>query len=184
MKARFFIILTALICGLALIFLWRQSGKTAVTKNVDNALSMAFPTHWDNKEFRFVSREEGPTIWKTDVYVKNEEAPRLTLNGYYRNSKFHNLGVNKTQYLEILLLSGKLINSQLYDYSSGQLKKIFALKEIWASADPEYKDIDGDGIKEMLVYHQLGLLEEPRIVEVYNITNGRLQKQTEFLEKI
>lgn len=184
MKAKLFILLTVLVCGFAFIFLWKQSGKTVVTESVASIVSTAFPTHWNNKEFRFVSREEGPTIWKTDVYVRNEEIPRLTLNGYYRNSKFHNFGVNGTQYLEILLLSGKLINSQLYDYSSGQLKKIFPLKEIWASADPEYKDINGDGTKEMLVYHQLGLLGEPRTIEVYNITNGRLQKQAEFIEKI
>ncbi len=179
MKARLFIIFTALVCGLALIFLWRQQGKTVVTESVDNVLSMALPTYWENGELRFVSREEGSTIWKTDVYVKDEELPRLTLNGYYRNSKFHNFEVNGTRYLEILLLSGKLINSQLYDYSSGQLKKIVALKEIWASADPEYKDINGDGVKEMLVYHKLGLLKEPRTVEVYNIINSRLQKQDE-----
>lgn len=196
MKIKSLIIIITLIYGVALILSRGKVEKSPTAQNANSFLSKRsaritpLPTHWSNGRFRFIAHEDSPTVWRTDLYVKDEKQPTLTLIGYYGGSKFQTIDNGREQYLEILLLSGKLVNSQLFRFSGDQLDKVPVYdidsqqpKEVWASADPEYKDVNNDGIKEMFIYHRHYPPDYSRSIEQYAFRGNAFIKQKEYIEK-
>lgn len=146
-------------------------------------------TEWNFDIFRFVAHEDGPTIWVTDVYIGSELQPGFSLNGYFESSQFQDIKADGTKYLEVILLQGKLANSRLFKYVDGRLLQVPISTErpdgfigVVGSSAPEYKDIDGDGTREMFVYHRHYPPAYKRAVEVYQFRNEAFWKWKEYEE--
>lgn len=177
-------ILTPLFAVGCLIFLgvsfWVRRGSKTETYQLT--------TEWEAGGLYFKARETSPMDWKTDLYLKGERRPRLSLGGYYLGSRSEDIGTG-VPYLEVSLLQGQLASFHMFKYISRQLEEIpffgadgKRLSGIWSSLDPEYKDINGDHIKEMLVYHPHYPLGEMQTVEVYRYTGQVFQKEGEYEE--
>lgn len=167
-----------------LIFL----GVVLGIKNWPKTKIYQLTTEWEVDGFRFKAHKDSPMNWKTDLYVGKEQRPQLSLGGYYLGSRFEDLGI-KTPFLEVSLLHGQLASFHGFKYVSKQLEEIpffgadgKKLLGVWSSADPEYKDIDGDKVKEMLVYHPHYPPKETRTVEIYKYTGKIFQKEKEYEE--
>lgn len=146
-------------------------------------------TSWDFDEFKVKAYETNPTAWVSDLYFGHEQQPRISFKGYFYGRNFYDITGNGTEYLEILLLQGQLVNSQLFKYLDGKLERVPVSTEkpptffgIVASGIPEYQDLDGDGTKEMLVPHRHYPPEAKRTVEVYKYTGQIFQKEREYEE--
>jgi len=192
MKNKKFLIFLVSVCFLiflGVVFLAKERPENIDTVPTENVEPDSLKTEWKTDNLRFVAHEDAPTDWKTDLYVGEEKQPRLSFNGYYLDSKFQNLDITGAKYLEVILLQGKLVNSNLFKDISGQLEKVLVFDSrgqkflgIIASADPEYKDIDGDGIREMFVYHRHYPPAYKRAVEVYQFRNEAFWKWKEYEE--
>lgn len=126
---------------------------------------------------------------KTEVYLNGSLQPTFTLFGFLESVLTHNIDNSKYKVLELQLASGHSINSLLYRYKDGVLKRIPVSTEkapyfmgIVARNTPEFKDTDGDGIMEMFVYYRYFPPEKRRKVELYKFNGVEFEKQKQYEE--
>lgn len=139
-----------------------------------------FDLNADGKKETFIIESDPgfPGAQYTRVYLNKEKEPTLTLVGYFDNMFLHQ--INKTQkVLEIRVLTGQSIDTTFYKYLKGKLIHLLVSTTkspsyygIVSRDYPELKDIDGDGVFELLAYYSLFSPEGKRWVELYEY-NGQ-----------
>lgn len=141
-----------------------------------------------NENLIFKAYVNLPTSEKTEVFLNNLSKPVLAIHGFYRDSLTHDVS-NNYRILEIQTSSGHSLNSLLYQYRNGQFTRISVSTEkspyyegIVSRNAPEFRDLDGDRVQEMLVYYRLYPPKEKRIVEIYKFSGDIFQKYQEYEE--
>lgn len=139
----------------------------------------------------FYSYTVEPFWGKTDVYVNNSKTPQLLLDGYFYNAYGIDVNSDGKEELEIETESGHSLNSLIYKYLGGRLERIPVSTEnpkgwkgIVSRNAPEFKDVNKDGLLEMLAYYRFFPPEKKRKVEVYKFTGVLFQKVREYEEKM
>lgn len=116
--------------------------------------------------------------WKTEVFLNNSKTPLIRVDDLLIKKSLQKIS-KSTRILKLeLSAGGKLVNTVLYQYKDSKITEIpitTASQEsdpnTWSSGGSEFKDLDTDGIKEMLIYH--GYYPQPaRTVGVYKF-NGK-----------
>ena len=144
-----------------------------------------------NGPFEIHSFEIAPVLGRTEIFTNRFTNPVLSLDGFYYGSRFIDLDIQsgiKTFEIE-LNTGGKLLTSLVYRYKDGSLTRIPVSTEkpggylgTVSSGGAEFKDIDNDGIKEMLVYNRYYPPEAKRTVAVYKFDGQTLNKYQEYEE--
>lgn len=125
----------------------------------------------------------------TEVFLQNQTKPELILQGYFVGSRFLYIR-NGLQILEVEVLVGKSINTLVYKYENGKLIRIPVSTEktpsfegIVSRNSPEFKDIDNDGVLEILAYYRYFPPEKKRTVKVYKFNGEQFEKYKEYEEE-
>lgn len=143
-----------------------------------------------NKEqIAFHSYQIGSGSWQTNVYVNKQATPQLTLRGFFKESHVYDIKDN-FRILEIELIGGKSVNSLVYKSQNGKLIRIPVSTEkppgfigIVSRNLPEFKDMDNDGVLEMIAYYRLYPPEKKRTVEIYKLSGKIFMKYQEYEEE-
>lgn len=125
---------------------------------------------------------------KTYLFIKYDPKPKLSLRGHYLGNNVHEVKPDEFM-LEVQTMSGKSVNSLVYFYRHGNLNRIPVSTEnslyyegVVSRNEPEFKDTDGDGIQEMLVYYRHFPPDFKRTVEIYKLNEEVFQKIEEYEE--
>lgn len=125
----------------------------------------------------------------TSIYINGQKEPELILRGYFRDSKVFDIKKG-LRVLEVEVITGKSVNSIIYRYESGKLvrvpvstEKVSHFMGIVTRNIPEFKDIDGNGILEMLTYYRHFPPEKKRTVESYIFNGEQFEKQKQYEEE-
>lgn len=125
---------------------------------------------------------------RTYLFINYNPRPKLLLKGHYLESNIHQVKPDELV-LEVQTISGKSVNSLVYFYRRGNLKRIPVSTEnspyyegVVSRNEPEFKDTDGDGIQEMLVYYRHFPPDFRRTVEIYQLNGEVFQKIGEYEE--
>lgn len=143
-----------------------------------------------NKEqIVFHSYQIGSGSWQTNVFVNKQATPQLTLRGFFKESHVYDIKDN-FRIFEIEVIGGKSVNSLVYKSQNGKLIRIPISTEkpprfigIVSRNSPEFKDIDDDGVLEMLAYYRHYPPEGERTVEVYKLSGEIFKKYLEYEEE-
>lgn len=127
--------------------------------------------------------------WKTEVFMNDNSHPKLVLAGLFEKTMVHNIDTDTVKELEIQVLSGKSTNTLIYRYRGGELVRIPVSTEnspyyegVVSRNEPEFKDMDGDGIQEMMVYYRHFPPDFGRTTEVYQLNEEEFKKVKEYEE--
>lgn len=146
----------------------------------------------DGKEesFRFNTYVGLPGEEWTQVFLNDTDTPVLSVVGYFEGAFVHDIDDTKEKLLEIQTSSGHSINSLVYRYHKGSLIRIPVSTEqegffegVVSRNSPDFIDVDGDGVKEMIVYYREFPPDYRRTVEVYQWKKGRFEKVREYEEE-
>lgn len=125
---------------------------------------------------------------RTYLFINYNPKPKLSLRGHYVESNIHQIKPGEFT-LEVQTMNGKSINSLVYFYRHGSLKRIPVSTEnspyyegAVSRNEPEFKDMDGDGIQEMMVYYRHFPPDFRRTVVVYQLNEEEFQKIKEYEE--
>lgn len=141
--------------------------------------------------FKIHSFEIAPVVGRTEIFINQFSDPVLSLDGFYYDSRFIDLDTNiDNKVFEIQInTGGKLLTSLVYRYEDESLIRIPVSTEkpggylgTVSSGGAEFKDVDGDNVKEMFVYHRHYPPEAKRTVEVYKFNGDIFQKYKEYEE--
>lgn len=140
--------------------------------------------------FRFNTYAGLPGEERTEVFLNEIDTPVLNLVGYFEGAFVHGIDSTKETLLEIRTSSGHSINSLIYRYHKGSLVRIPVSTEqegifegVVSRNPPDFIDIDGDGVKEMIVSYREFPPDYKRTVEVYQLKEGRFEKAREYEEE-
>lgn len=120
--------------------------------------------------------------WKTDMEVADRSYSRLSFYGWLSSAYSVDLEKDGQDELVVEVITGKTIGTVVYKFTGGILSRIPISTEkpgprgfygISSRNSPEFKDLDDDGILEMLAYYRFFPPEKKRTVEVYKF-NGRI----------
>lgn len=143
------------------------------------------------RKIHFYSYTVEPFVGKTDVYVNNSTTSQLSLDGFFYNAYTVDINKDGKDELEVETESGHSLNSLIYKYLRGRLERIPVSTEnpkgwegIVSRNTPEFKDVNKDGLLEMLAYYRFFPPEKRRKVEVYKFTGLLFQKVREYEEKM
>jgi len=124
----------------------------------------------------------------TNIFINDQKTPELTLKGYFENSRVYDIKKG-LRVLEIAVTTGKSINSVIYKYEKSKLVRIPVSTEKAPSFEgvvsrnyPEFKDVDNDGVMELVVYYRHFPFEKERTVELYKFNDDIFQKYLEYEE--
>lgn len=127
--------------------------------------------------------------WKTHIYINGSSKPNLIVPDLLEKNTTHDISKNMRILKLQMSAGGKLVNTILYQYRSGRLIEIPITTEsleptlnTWNSGGSEFKDLDKDGIKEMLMYQRHYPPEAKRTVETYKFNGKVFQKNGEYEE--
>lgn len=129
--------------------------------------------------------------WQTDMVLGAEESSRTSFRGWLSTAYPLDLEEDERDELVVEILSGKTINAIVYRYVDGVLERIpvstekpgpYGFVGTATRNSPEFKDLDGDGVLEMLVYYRFFPPEKRRRVEVYKFDGSRFDKIREYEE--
>jgi len=130
-----------------------------------------------------------PVFGKTDVYIGSSRNPQISLDGHLYNAYAVDINNDGKDELEIEIVAGQSLNSLVYRIINGQLHRIAVSTEnpknwegIVSRNSPEFKDINKDGVLEMLAYYRFFPPEKRRKVEVYKFTGLQFRKVKEYEE--
>lgn len=128
---------------------------------------------------------------RTEIYLNDEIKPTLLLYGFFDNVLTHDINGSKHKVLELQVASGHSINTLIYKYQEGKLVRIPISTEnapyftgIVSRNSPQFEDIDGDGILEMLVYSRYFPPRSQRQIEVYKFVSNSFVKTASFKEAL
>lgn len=119
--------------------------------------------------------------WKTDMEVVDRNYSKFSFYGWLSSAYSVDLEKDGQDELVVEIITGKTINTIVYKFVAGVLTRVPVSTEkpgpwgfygVASRNSPEFKDLDGDGILEMLAYYRHFPPENSRTVEVYKF-NGR-----------
>lgn len=141
-----------------------------------------------NEEITIKSYPGFPGDQNTELYINHKTQPTLIETGYFDNMQTHRMDVVGRHILKLQLLTGQSLNTLFYTYQNGELNRVSVSTEkppswygIVSRNDPELKDIDNDGVLELLAYYNF-LYDSTRKVEVYRFTGSAFNKIKEYQE--
>lgn len=127
---------------------------------------------------------------RTEVFLNDADTPLLSLAGYFEGVFVHDIDHTQAKFLEIRTSSGHSINSRIYRYNKRALVMIPVSTEkegffegVASRNPPEFKDVDGDGMKEMVIFRRQFPPDHRRTVEVYQLKERRFEKLREYEEE-
>ena len=130
-----------------------------------------------------------PGDQETKIYIDSNTEPAITEIGYFYAIQTDKID-NSHYILQLQLQTGQSINTLFYTYQKGQLIRVPVSTEkpnswhgIISRNIPELKDIDNNGVRELLVYYNF-LHDPTRKVEVYKFDGGAFIKTQEYEEAI
>lgn len=180
-----FLLLVSLLFLSQVIFLHYPSPQ----KNNLEIRSYDLDIDGNKDQILFHSYQTEPGSWQTNVFINQQTIPKLTLKGFFKESRMYDISQDNFRVLEIEIIEGKSINSLIYNSQNGKLIRIPVSTEkppsfigIVSRNSPEFKDIDDDGVLEMLVYYRLYPPEKKRTVEVYKFSGEIFKKYQEYEE--
>lgn len=175
--------------GLLLYGFLLSMGHETIGKGVEISYLYDFDLDQKKENIIFRSSPVGLDDGITEVFLNNKDKPELTIKGYFVNSKIVDI-TNVLRILEVEVLVGKSINSLIYRYENGKLIRVSVSTEkapffegLVSRNPPEYKDVDNDGILEILVYYRYFPPQKKRTVEVYKFNGKQFKKQKEYEEE-
>ena len=125
----------------------------------------------------------------TKIYINDNERPILNLKGYFDKFEVHAVNPQGKKILQVSTASGHSISTNFYYYERGELFiiPVSAAKPpsyygIEARNRPELKDVDGDGVLEMLAYYRHFPPQKQRTVEAYKFNGKAFIKTQEYVE--
>ncbi len=130
--------------------------------------------------------------WQTDLTVGIQGPPIISLKGQLFAAYPLDLEDDGRDELVVELIHGKLVNLTVYKYKDNSLERIPVSTEkpgpygFYGTAtrnSPEFKDLDGDGRLELLVYYSLASPQKRRQVEVYKFDGWRFDKIKDYEEE-
>lgn len=160
--------------------------------NISFVRSLLYDVDADGKKesFRFNAYAGLPGEERTEMFLNDSDMPVLRLVGYFEGAFIHDMNYGRVKLLEIRVSSGHSINSLVYRYHKGSLIRIPVSTEqegffegVVSRNAPNFIDVDGDGVKEMIVYHREFPPDYRRIVEVYQLKEGTFEKLGEYEEE-
>ncbi|MEK7611175.1 MAG: hypothetical protein AAB486_02235 [Patescibacteria group bacterium] len=126
---------------------------------------------------------------KTDIFVNSDSTILTSLHGLLQNSYAIDIENNGDEELVVGVVSGKLGNTTFYRYQNDQLipvpthtGKQEGLSGTTSYHFPRFKDIDSDGVLEMLSYHTAFPFDEIGGLEVYKFNGMKFMKIDEYEE--
>lgn len=198
MKNRPFIVLGILLACfvigvLAYVKLIEDPGITTSVSGSDSVvLNKSFDLDSDgrNEKLTIKSGIGLPGEEYTIIYLNDSQKPTLHLYGFFDSINVHTMDTFRHKVVEVRVLTGQSINMLAYAYQGGDLVRIPISTEkppnylgIVSRNYPEFKDIDEDGILELLAYyHFLG--DTKRTVEVYTFKHNMFQKSRDYEEAV
>ena len=137
--------------------------------------------------------DPGTFDWRTDMEVTGKNYSRFSFYGWLSSAYSVDLEGDGWDELVVEVITGKTVGTVVYRFVDGILSRIPTSEDILgprpsygisSRVSPEFKDVDGDGILEMLAYYRFFPPEEKRKVEVYKFTGVLFQKIKEYEEKM
>lgn len=142
-----------------------------------------------NKVFIESHPLEEPIIGQTDIFLGDERELQFSLKGYLYDAHSLDLNNDDKEELEIEITTGQLGNTTIYHYQNGRLKPIpthtkkqESISGVTSYHIPRFKDIDSDGVLEMLSYHTAFPFDEIGWLEVYKFNGLQFMKIDEYEE--
>lgn len=185
------ILLFVSLCLLIAVGLYYDRNIIHFDKQLENqVVSMSIDLDSDGIDEKIVLKSHLglPGEEKTEVYL-NGIWPILTLYGFLDNVLTHDIDNSRYKFIELQLAAGHSINSLIYKYQKGVLKRIPVSTEkvpyfmgIVARNTPEFKDVDGDGVLEMFAYYRHFPPEKRRTVEIYKFNGEEFKRQKKYDE--
>lgn len=134
---------------------------------------------------------EGVGNENTKIYLNNSPEPFLNLNGYFDKIQTHIMNAQGIQILELRTIAGHSLETTFYIYKKGRLiivpvstAKPPYFYGIVSRNAPELKDLDGDGVLELLAYYRHFPPEKERTVEVYKFSGHDFTKTQKYEESM
>lgn len=153
-----------------------------ITLDIDN--------NGKNDEIVVKSYPGFPGDQNTELYISQDKLPLLTEIGYFNGMQMYKMDTLGHHILELQLLTGQSINTLFYTYEKGKLNRVSVSTEnspswygIVSRNPPELKDIDNDGVLDLLAYYNF-LYDPTRTVEVYKFKGHSFTKIKEYEEVI
>ncbi|KKU03027.1 MAG: hypothetical protein UX99_C0008G0016 [Candidatus Amesbacteria bacterium GW2011_GWB1_47_26] len=152
--------------------------------------SLSIDLDWDGREEKLLIYSSSYLSLdpRTYLFINYNPIPRLSLKGHYLESNIHEIKPGEF-ILEVQTVSGKSVNSLVYFYRQGSLRRIPVSTEnspyyegVVSRNEPEFRDTDGDGIQEMLVYYRHFPPDFKRTVEIYKLNGETFKKIKEYEE--
>ena len=138
--------------------------------------------------FSTLGKEIGDEI--TTITINNDKQPTLKLSGYFDDMQVHTINPQGQKILELSTIEGHSINTTFYNYVGGRLSvvpvstaKPPSFYGIVSRNAPEMKDVNGDGVLELLAYYYF-VADTKRTVEVYTFKHNMFQKDREYEEPV
>ena len=176
-----------LITGVVILYKTKQDDRPSYL--VDTHQEYDLDLDNKNELLYFHTKEVKFGNWTTEVFVNNSVKPVLIVSGLLKDYRVYDIAEN-IRILELeISAGGKLVNSLLYKYHEGFLVRVpiaidsnSQLWDVWSSGGAEFKDLDDDGVLEMLVYHRNYPPKANRRVEAYRFEDNIFQKYKEYKE--
>lgn len=132
-----------------------------------------------------------PFQGKTDVYLGSNGIHQFSLAGFFRKAYAIDIENDGNEELVIEVETGHSIDTSVYKHSNKKLHRILisdgTVTAVWESVTarntPEFKDVDNDGVLELLAYYRFFPPEKKRRVELYKFNGREFQKTNEFEEE-
>lgn len=173
----------------------KKDKRTVSSATVPDTISVAesfldLDSDGKAESFRINSYAGLPGEERTEVFLNDADTPLFSLVGYFEGFFIHNIDYSKEKLLEIRISSGHSINSLAYRYHKGSLVRIPVSTEkegffegVVSRNPTDFIDVDGDGVKEMIVYHREFPPDHRRTVQVYQLKEERFEKLREYEEE-
>ena len=127
---------------------------------------MGYTQNRNGNRFIFYSPPVDMSGGYTSIY-DTQTKKIVLINGYYQKNNIIDIAKN-IKVLEVQTNSGgKLVKSTIYKFQDDDLAEISITPKVFSSGGIKFKDVDGDDISEMLVYHSSYSSDEKKAVEVY-----------------
>lgn len=164
-----------------------ESEKKLLNNDSDSVvINKFFDLDSDGKNEKLTIKSEVglPGEENTKIYLNDSQQPSVDIYGFFNSVKIHDMDGLGNNILEVTVLTGHSINMLPYIYQAGNLVRIPMSTDkppeylgIVSRNYPEFKDIDGDGVLELLAYYDQFPSANHKTVDVYKFKNNMFQKE-------